>query len=113
MQKVKVDVENWLHAQSYNLPRREEQCQKEIEQVIAEHLNGLLKLGKQIPESMLQRLWPCLCTAAGIEFFDMPSADAIHSLWPFVAAGVRHSRLLKHSDNASHGSDNSGACEAS
>merc|ERR1712232_968051 len=90
-----VDAENWVHAHAYNLPRRQEQCFTQIQKTITDHLDGLAKLGLQIPAAMLQSLWPCLCDAAGIEFFDMPNADAIHSLWPFVAGGVRHGALHK------------------
>merc|ERR1712050_722184 len=70
---VQVDAENWVHAHAYNLPRRQEQCFTQIQKTITDHLDGLAKLGLQIPAAMLQSLWPCLCDAAGIEFFDMPN----------------------------------------
>ena len=89
MEHSKVDVAGVQHALRYGLPRRFAQCIREISADLPQHMDELTRLGKDMPEELLQRLWPSICEKAGIPLFDMPALEKVHSMWPFIEASVR------------------------
>eukprot|EP00971_Amphidinium_carterae_P012141 239122-Amphidinium_carterae.1 len=66
-----VTVDHLLHAVVCNLCRRVEQCYGTIIANIHDYIDDLAALGASFPPEILQRLWPTLCQAAGVEE-DMP-----------------------------------------
>ena len=89
MEHFKVDVAGVQHALRYGLPRRFAQCIREISADLPKHMDELTRLGKDMPEELLESLWPSTCEKVGIPHFDMPALDTVHSMWPFIAASVR------------------------
>mmetsp|Transcript_45640 Transcript_45640/g.83577 ORF Transcript_45640/g.83577 Transcript_45640/m.83577 type:complete len:256 (+) Transcript_45640:77-844(+) len=97
LMKQPITVVSLQHALECNLPRRTEQCYVAILKSLPTYINDLAGFGSSFPEPMLQRLWPAMCKAAGVEPQDMtvPEPAVLERLLPFVSAAIHRSEEVR------------------
>ena len=92
MKSVPVDVEQWAFVCTHNIPRRAEQCGAYIKEHLGSFLGALQALGDQIPDMMLQSIWPGICEIAGATITGTPQTNTLSIVWPFILAMVGQSQ---------------------
>lgn len=88
IQSVPVTESSLEHALAFKLDRRRAQCIDEMKRDLPRFVGPLKQLATSATVGELEELWPLLCAAAFIEPYDMPPAEQVCAMWPFIEAAI-------------------------